>query len=290
MIFGRSSWLAGAFAAFLTMSVSAREAWKELPPTPPLPANTVGKHVTVNGTRLWYAEWGADRPGAPVLLLHGGFANSDYFGNLIPVLIRGGYRVIAMDSRGHGRSEGTSQPITYDLMTSDVIGLLDALNVAKVSLVGWSDGGCIGYDIAINHPERLARLFTFGANADVSGIAHGGEPSPVFSAYWTRVQEEYRHLSPTPNEWPAFSADVLRMWKTLPAFTPAQLATIAVPTTIADGQYDDAIVRQHLEYIVATIPRAKLLILPNVGHIAMLQDPEAFNAAVLNFLRNKQTK
>lgn len=279
-------WFAAVLGVAIAASARADEPWKQLPPTPALPAHTVGKHVTVNGASLWYAEWGAGRAGTPVLLLHGGFANSDYFGNLIPVLVANGYHVIAMDSRGHGRSGRTGEPITYHLMESDVVGLLDALKVRKVSLVGWSDGGCIGYDLGINDPARLARLFTFGANADVSGLEHSDTPSPVFAAYWTRVQDEYRRLSPTPNDWKAFSTDVFRMWKTLPAFTAQQLATISAPTTIADGQFDDAIKRSHLEYIAATIPGAKLVILPNLGHIAMLQGPSAFNAAVLDFLRD----
>jgi len=278
--------VAAAFAAFFSICVSAAEPWMQLPPTPALPPLTIGKHVTVNGARIWYAEWGASRKGTPVLLLHGGFANSNYFGNLIPVLIQQGYHVIAMDSRGHGRSSRTNEPITYHLMASDVIALLNALKVPKVSLVGWSDGGCIGYDMAIHDPARLAQLFTFGANADVSGLNHSDNDSPVFSAYWVRVQKEYKLLSSTPTEWPAFSADIFRMWETLPAFTAGQLATISVPTTIADGEYDDAIKVDHLKYIVATIPGAKLVILPNLGHIAMLQGPREFNAAVLDFLRD----
>jgi pimeloyl-ACP methyl ester carboxylesterase len=280
------SWLAGMFAVLLGASAIADEPWKQLPPTPHLPPHTIGRHLEVNGARIWYAEWGSGRHGTPVLLLHGGFANSDYFGNLIPVLIQNGYRVIAMDSRGHGRSGRTNQPLTYHLMASDVIGVLDSLKIDKVAVVGWSDGGCIGYDLGVNHPERLARLFTFGANADVSGLEHSDNASPVFSAYWSRVQEEYRRLSPTPDDWQAFSADTLRMWKTLPAFTAGQLASITAPTTIADGQYDDAIKLDHLKYIVATIPHAKLVILPNLGHLAMLQGPSAFNAAVLDFLQD----
>ena len=280
------SWLAGTFAVLLNVSAIAEEPWKHLPPTPHLPPHTVGRHLDVNGARIWYAQWGSGRRGTPVLLLHGGFANSDYFGNLIPVLIQNGYRVIAMDSRGHGRSGRTNQPLTYHLMAADVIALLDLLKIDKVTVVGWSDGGCVGYDLGVNHPKRLARLFTFGANADVSGLGHSDTASPVFDAYWSRVQQEYRHLSPTPENWQAFSADTLRMWRTLPAFTAGQLASITAPTTIADGQYDDAIKLDHLQYIVATIPHAKLVILPKLGHIAMLQDPSVFNAAVLDFLHD----
>lgn len=183
----RSTWVASALLLFVAFGARAAEPWEVLPPTPNLPAHTVGQHATVNGAKIWYAEWGAGRPGTPVLLLHGGYGNSNYFGNLIPVLVQHGYHVIAMDSRGHGRSARTNEPITYHLMASDVMALLDALKVPKVSLVGWSDGGCIGYDLAINNPSRLARLFAFGADADVSGLKDGFDKSPVFAAYLARV-------------------------------------------------------------------------------------------------------
>jgi pimeloyl-ACP methyl ester carboxylesterase len=264
----------------------AAEPWKGLPPTPQLPAHTVGKHAAVNGARLWYAEWGADNPGTPVLLLHGGYANSSYFGFLIPALIKAGYHVIAVDSRGHGRSGRTDEPMTYHLMASDFVGLLDVLKVKKVSLVGWSDGGCTGYDIAINHPERLERIFTFGSNADVSGFSDDFVNNPVVATYLARTRREYRRLSPAPNDWDSFNAAMNTMWTTLPTYTAEQLRTIRVHTTVADGQFDEGMKPEHLRYLVATIPDARLVILPNLSHFAMLQDPSAFNGAVLDFLRD----
>jgi len=280
-------------AAWLLLSLAAAraaEVWQTLPPMPSLPQGTVGRHAEINGARLWYAEWGSgrSRPGSdspPVLLLHGGFANSSYFGNLIPVLVAHGYRVVAMDSPGHGRSTRPERPLTYHMMAEDVIGLLDRLKISKVDLVGWSDGGIIGFDIALNHPERLSGVFAFGANADVSGLNDGVEKTPVFGAYLARTPQEYQQLSPTPDRWDAFSAAVNKMWETLPAYTAEQLRAIRVPVTIADGEYDEAIKQSHDRYLAATIPGARLVILPNVSHFAMLQNPPEFNAAVLEFLK-----
>lgn len=278
-------WL-GALILVAGFCAHAEEPWKRLPPTPELPPHTVGKHVTVNGARLWYAEWGAGYHGTPVLLLHGGYGNSSYFGFLIPVLIKNGYHVIAVDSRGHGRSGWTNEPITYHLMASDFVGLLDALKVKKVSLVGWSDGGCTGFDLAINYPDRLERLFAFGSNADVSGFRDDFDKNPVVAAYLARTHEEYKRLSPTPNEWVSFNAAMSKMWETLPTYTADQLRTFGVQTTIADGQYDEGMKPEHLRYLVATIPDARLVILPNLSHFAMLQGPSTFNSAVLDFLRD----
>jgi pimeloyl-ACP methyl ester carboxylesterase len=272
-------------ATSATQTRAAAEVWQTLPPTPSLPKATVGHHTEVDGARLWYAEWATGSQSRPVLLLHGGFANTNYFGMLIPSLIEHGYRVIAMDSPGHGRSTRPDRPLTYHEMAEDVIGLLDRLKVAKVELVGWSDGGIIGLDLALNHPERLGGVFAFGANADVSGVNDGVDKVPVFAAYLERVPEEYRKLSPTPGQWDAFSAAVNKMWETLPAYTADQLRSIKVPVTIADGEYDEAIKQSHDRYMAATIPGARLVILPNVSHFAMLQNPAQFNAAVLEFLQ-----
>jgi pimeloyl-ACP methyl ester carboxylesterase len=275
---------AAASAAAAPTSSSAAAPWQTLPPLPSLPAGTMGRHAEIGGARIWFAEWGPKSAGVPVLLLHGGFGNSNYFGRLIPVLVAHGHRVIAMDSRGHGRSTRSDAPLTYDLMAQDVLGLLDQLKISKVYLVGWSDGGIIGLDLAMTHPERLAGVFAFGANADVSGLKEGAEKTPVFGAYLARAAQEYHVLSPTPQQWEAFSAAVTKMWETLPAFTRAELDSIKVPTTIADGEFDEAIKRTHDEYMAQAIPGARLVILPNVSHFAMLQDPHAFNAAVLGFL------
>lgn len=252
---------------------------------PTLPKGTVGRHAEINGAKLWYAEWGDRAASAPVLLLHGGFGNSSYYGKLIPVLVAHGYRVIALDSPGHGRSTRPEGPLTYDMMAEDVIGLLDRLGIPKVAIVGWSDGGITGLDIAMSHPERLAGVFAFGANTDVSGLNEGVEKTPVFGAFLKRTAEEYRRLSPTPEQWDSFRAAVLEMWDTLPAYTADQLRTIKVPVTIADGEYDEAIKQSHDRYMAATIPGAKLEILRGVSHFAMLQNPTEFNAAVLVFLK-----
>jgi pimeloyl-ACP methyl ester carboxylesterase len=240
----------------------------------------------INGAQLWYAEWGARNKGVPVLLLHGGALNSNYFGQLIPTLVKHGYRVIAMDSRGQGRSARTEGPITYHMMAADVVKLLDLLHVRQVSLVGWSDGGIIGLDLAFNHPERLHRLFAFGANADLSGVYEHAEEAPLVVAFLARAREEYRQLSPTPNDWESFQATMGKMWQTLPDFTPEQLGSIRVSTTIGDGEHEEIVKPEHTRYLAATIPNAKLVILPDVSHFAILQDPSAFSAAVLDFLRD----
>jgi pimeloyl-ACP methyl ester carboxylesterase len=266
-------------AVAIARPAGAEYPWLRLPPTPTLPKPETSGIAPVNGIRLWYAEFGH---GAPVILLHGGLANSDYWGLQVRALTAH-YRVIVLDSRGHGRSSRTDAPIGYDLMSSDVLALMDYLHIRQAALVGWSDGAIIGLDIAIHHPDRLTRLFAFAANSDPSGVKDVGK-SPVFAAYEQRAAKEYARLSPTPAQFKAFVANIEHMWATEPHFTDDQLSNIKVPTWIVDGDHDEAIKRENTDHMAALMPGSGELILPGVSHFAFIQDPVMFNESLLHFL------
>jgi pimeloyl-ACP methyl ester carboxylesterase len=268
-----------ACAVALAAPAPAADPWERLPPTPTLPKPDHTGTAAVNGVRLWYATYGH---GDPVILVHGGLANSSYWGWQIPVLAQH-YQVIVLDSRGHGRSTRTEEPIGYDLMASDVLGLMDYLHIGKAALVGWSDGAIIGLDIAIHHPERLTRLFAFAANSDPSGVKDV-EKSPVFIEYEDRASREYAKLSPTPGQFKAFLDNISRMWVREPHFTESELRGIKTPTWIVDADRDEAIKRENTDYMASVIPGAGELILPRVSHFAFMQDPALFNDALLHFL------
>jgi pimeloyl-ACP methyl ester carboxylesterase len=253
--------------------------WLTLPATPVLPKALQSGYAPVNGIRIWFASFGR---GEPVLLLHGGLANSNYWGHQVSALARR-YRVVVMDSRGHGRSTHDDRPYGYDLMASDVLGLMDFLKIRKAAIVGWSDGAILGLDIAIHHPERLTKLFAFAANSDPSGVLDIAQ-SPVFNAYIARAEKEYEALSPTPDQYKSFFAQISKMWETQPNFTAEQLRGIAVPVWIVDADHDEAIKRENTEFIANAIPNAGLLIQPAVSHFSFLQDHQQFTDNVLHFL------
>src|SRR5580698_5813744 len=190
---------AAAAGLLLAITAQATEIWQTLPQPPPMPQPRVSGMAPINGIRMYYAVYGA---GPPVLLIHGGLGHADIWGFQVPALAKD-HKVIVADSRGHGRSTRSQQPFSYAQMADDYLALLDFLKINKVALVGWSDGGIIGLDIAIRHPERLSRLFAFAANIwpeggnDVTGNA-------AFDAYLARARKDYAALSPTPREYDAF--------------------------------------------------------------------------------------
>ena len=269
------------FLSLLGGAARAEQPWLRLPPTPNLPKPELHGTLAVNGAPIFYAVYGKAHA-QTVVLLHGGLANSAYWGLLIPQLARTS-RVLVVDSRGHGRSGRSAAPFGYDLMASDVLGVMDGLHIAKAALVGWSDGAIIGLDIAMHHPERLTRLFAFAANSDPSGNKDV-RLSPVFTAYIVRAQHEYTALNPTPGDFAGFDAAIEKMWSSEPHWRAADLGRIHVPVWIVDGDHDEAIKRENTDFMATAIPGARELILPGTSHFAFLQDPAGFNWAVEHWL------
>ncbi|WP_427022992.1 alpha/beta fold hydrolase [Aureimonas ureilytica] len=235
----------------------------------PMPNQT--GFASVNGIEMFFRVYGH---GSPILLIHGGLSDSRVWRAQIAAL-SADHMIILADSRGQGRSTRTEEPITYDLMSADYLELLDRLGIEKTDLVGWSDGGIIGLDLAINHPERLSRIFIQAANATPAGVKHY-DPK-------TAVVPELKHYDNVADEIEA-------LWANEPNFSDQELASIRVPTEIVIGDHDEAISRRHTEYLARTIPGARLVVLPDVGHSAPLEDPEGYAEAVLSFLDKSDTE
>ncbi|UCI33741.1 alpha/beta fold hydrolase [Mesorhizobium sp. B4-1-4] len=277
-----------AFATIILFIVStsfavAEERWQTLPEAAAMPKAEQSGYAPVNGIQMYYAVFGT---GDPVLLIHGGLGHADVWASQVAILSKT-HKVIVADSRGHGRSTRTDEPYGYNLMASDYLALLDYLKIDKTALVGWSDGGIIGIDIALHHPERLTRLFAQAANVTTDGVDPGVMTNKTFAAYIDRSGRDYKKLSKTPDQYDAFVAQISHMWESQPAWTKEQLGKITTPTAIVAGDHDEAVKREHTEYMASAIPGAKLIILPNASHFAMLQAPDEYSQAVLDFIDAK---
>ena len=261
--------------------VARDPVWLSLPPTPNIPSPMRSELAPVNGTNIYFAQF--DDAGPPLLLLHGGLGNSNYWGHQITELAKR-FSVTVMDTRGHGRSPLTSRAFSYGLFAQDAVGLLDFLQIPAAAVVGWSDGAITGLQLAIAKPDRISKLFAFGANSTLGGLKPNGAKSAVFAAYAARCKIEYAELSPHPEKWPQLMDGLRAMWRTEPNFTNEKLASINAPTMISDGEYDEIIKPEHTRYMATAIPGAQLAIEPNTSHFAMLQNPAQFNKILLDFL------
>lgn len=269
-----------AAAAGLAPPALAQDRWMTIPEAPAMPAPASTGMAPVNGIEMYYATFGA---GDPVLLIHGGLGHADVWANQVADLMQD-HLVIVADSRGHGRSTRTEEPFGYRLMASDYLALLDYLKIDKVDLVGWSDGGIIGLDIAMTHPERLDHLYANAANITTDGVDPAVATDAVFGAYIERMAGDYAKMSPTPGEFEGFVGQISEMWATQPNWSDAEVAAIALPVAVVAGDHDEAILRAHSEKMAALIPGADLVILPDASHFAMLQAPGEYTASVRAFI------
>lgn len=245
-----------------------------------LPETDDQGYIEHDGARIWYAAYGS---GAPVILLHGGLGHSGNWGYQVPALLDAGYRVVVIDSRGHGRSTRDAQPYSYELMASDVLAVMDTLRLDKAAFVGWSDGACIALILANLALARVAGVFFFACNMDPGG---GKEfvPTPVVDRCFARHTKDYAELSATPSQFDALVEAVGLMQRTQPNYSAADLAEINVPVTVVQGEHDEFIRLDHAEYLARIIPWAELVVLPGVTHFAPLQRPEFFNGVMLGFV------
>lgn len=248
---------------------------------PALPVADATGYVETDNARIWYAAFGA---GPTVILLHGGLGNAGNFGYQVPALLAAGYRVVAIDSRGQGRSSRDERAYSYQMLAADTLAVMDQLNIEKAPIVGWSDGADTGLVLAKQSPERVAGVFFFACNVDPGGT----KPfvfTPEIGRIYNHHVKDYAALSPTPEGFEAMRDDLGVMQGSQPNYSADDLRSIAVPVWAVLGEHDEFIKPEHMAYIARTLPNAQLHVLPGVSHFAPLQRPDAFNDTILSFLK-----
>ena len=255
--------------------------WLDLPPTPTLPDGGIAGLVPAGDVQLYVAQYGSGRP---VVLLHGGLANANWWGHQVPALAAS-YRVIAVETRGHGRSTTGTKPHGYAQYAADVVQVLDRLGIERAAVVGWSDGGITALAMSMTVPRRLSGMFLYGANFSTAGARPGGGNAALMHDYVARCGQEYRVQSPRPAGWGALNGELSRMWRSSPQYGVVELGRIRTDAVVSDGAHDEIILPAHTQALAAAIPGARLVWQAEMSHFGMLQDPPAFNAAVIDFLR-----
>ncbi len=169
-------------------------------------------------------------------------------------------------------------------MAEDTAALLEQLDVKTVDVIGWSDGGVIGYLLAIHHPQLVRKLVTSGANVDGEGLPppKTGEIKP--EQLPKMFEEEYDKVSPDgPQHYVAFINRVVAMWRKYPYVERSRLAEIRCPTLIIVGDRDFFPV-EVAEHIRQAISGAQLMVVPGTGHGTFRERPQLVDLAVLEFL------
>ncbi len=222
-------------------------------------------YADVNGLNMYYEMHGE---GLPLLLLHGGLGSipEKWIPNFSPR-----FQVIAMEQMGHGRTADlVDRPFHYHAMAEDTVELMRQLGIESAAIVGYSDGGIIGLDMAIHHPERVTKLAVTGANCRTDGYtAENLEWVRSFDPNTEPVSDAYGRLSPDgADHWPILLGRLKPMWMVEPSFTREQLQSIETPTLIIVGD-EDIVTPEHAVEMFRTIPAAQLCVVPHSGHGVM---------------------
>ena len=219
----------------------------------------------------YYIEKGQ---GEPLILLHGNGENCDYFAGQIDVFAQY-YHVYALDTRGHGKTPRGDTPFTIRQFADDLLAFMDAHDIDKAHILGFSDGGNIAMVFAMKYPERVDKLILDGANLDAKGV----KPSiqiPIEIGY--RFAKMFAKKSAEARK----HAELLGLMVNDPNVRPEELAAIKAKTLVIAGT-KDMIKESQTRLIARSILDAKLVILEG-NHFIANKCPEAFNRAVLSFL------
>jgi pimeloyl-ACP methyl ester carboxylesterase len=267
-------------------------------------------YLNVNGAKLWYDDNGF---GPAVTMVHAGVCDHRQWDDQVPAFSPN-YRVIRFDMRGFGQSEiHPGQASRSD----DIRGVLDALGVERTALIGCSMGGGAAIDFTVSHPDRVGALVTVGAG--VSGAPDHDNP-PEQNALFEQCEAAQKagdvaRLSELETRiWCqgfARSADQVKEsvrqrflemdindnqrymngdWKGA-EFTPldppafGRLGGLSVPALVIIGSGDEAATQAMADDIANGIPGARKVVMPGLGHVPNMDEPEEFNRIVLEFLR-----
>ena len=221
--------------------------------------------------QLHYTETGT---GEPLVLLHGNGEDGSYFVHQIAFFSQR-YRVIAVDTRGHGKSPRGSAPFTIRQFTEDLYAFLEERGLERVDLLGFSDGANIALVFALRHPERVKRLILNGANLDPAGVRPAFQ-IPIELGY--RVASLFAKKSADAQR----NAEMLGLMVNDPMIPAEELSKVTAPTLVIAGT-KDLIKVKHTRAIARALPDARLVLLPG-DHFIANKNPEEFNRAVADFL------
>jgi pimeloyl-ACP methyl ester carboxylesterase len=242
----------------------------------------VGKYADVNDIKVYYEIYGT---GEPLLLLHGQGGAIENLVYQIPELSKR-FKVIAVDSRAQGKSTDSDKEITYALMASDMSALMDKLNLGSVYVVGWSDGGIVGLELASAHPQKVKKLVTIGANythenamAPPDNVAMEPSDPRVLKArpLLLKYKEGRDKLSPVVRK------KLSDLGEKYPNFTVEQLKQIKVPVLVIAGDRD-LINLDKTTSLFASLQHSQLFIVPGASHLVPIEQPELINSEVTKFL------
>ena len=220
---------------------------------------------------LYYQEKGS---GEPFIFLHGNGEDSTYFENQIEYF-QSKYHVIALDTRGHGKSPRGSAPFTIEQFSRDLYEFMQMHQISNAVILGFSDRANIAMRFAMKHPDMVKALILNGGNLNAKGVKRTTQ-IPIEIGY-----QIAKHFAGKSQEAKS-NAEMLGLMVNDPNIEPYELSRITMPTLVICGT-KDMIKESHTKEIAEHLPNAKLVIIEG-NHFIANKCPEEFNQAVNDFL------
>ncbi|NLR63829.1 alpha/beta hydrolase [Chitinophaga varians] len=253
-------------------------------------------YAPVNGIKVYYEVYGE---GKPVILLHGAYMTIDLnWGRLIPELSKS-RKVIAVELQGHGHTEFSDRALSLATLASDVAGVMDHLKIDSADIAGYSFGGKVAYQFAIQNPKRLRKLVIISASYKTSGwlpeVTNGFKNmKPEFFAN-TPMKTAYDAVAPDKTKWIPFLEQMIASARTPFDLGDDNISKITAPVLIIAGDNDGLdkieLVKtfQLLGGAVTTdlgaTPKSQLAIMPGQGHVSLMNETAIISAYLNNFLQ-----
>jgi pimeloyl-ACP methyl ester carboxylesterase len=248
-----------------------------------------GHYLQVGDAQIYYEVYGK---GEPVVLLHGGlFGSIGEFHGIIPDISRD-HRVIAISTRGHGRSELGNRPLSYQLLADDFASVIKYTTTTKATVIGFSDGAIAAYLLAAQHPELVRRLIAVGGSITSDGVTDAGLAE--FSKYDTAeaLEKNFPEFVASRKKsmrdagtWNRFVTELSRMWREREPVTQQHIQSIQCPTLLVAGDRDEYTKTEHLVDISRLLKKGQLAVVPNSGHTVFESKPGLMVQLVRDFLK-----
>jgi len=223
-----------------------------------------GHYCNVSDAKIYYEVYGE---GKPIVLLHGGFGYIDGFKKYIPVLSKK-YKVIAVATRGYGKSEMGNKKFSYGLLADDVKKVIEKECQGKAIIIGSSDGAMVAYVVASKYPEAVSKVVAMGGSLGTSGYSKEGLDwlknfnSEEFESY----RPDFKKIMPQPERWADLIENLRFMWSTEYILQFDDLKKIGRPMLLLYGDRDLYCTMGQIAKIYQSIPNAQLAVFPNSVH------------------------
>ncbi len=244
--------------------------------------SVVGKYAQTKDAKIYYEVYGK---GQPIVILHGGILGSTIEMAQFIDSLKQNYQVIAISTRGHGKSEIGTMPVTYEQKADDVMAVISAVTKEPVIILGFSDGAYTSYKVASLYPEKIKKLIAIGAGEQTPGLRkvvfNAKELLSLDTGYW----KQQKALMPQPERLGEFWASMENFYNTMTA-SKALFGSIKCPVLVMAGELDRNAPLPTIINAYNMIPSSQLSIIPNTGHVVFLENFPAVWASIKPFLKD----